>query len=657
MNFLLADLNGFVLATIAAGLLIVAPSFGVTQLIWRYVKTSDRLGLPGGFEMLLGITIFPILDALIAKSIGLEAVIVYRLLLGCIGFHSMFTAIKKLDRVVKIAVVTWWCLSAWAYIDIDYTERLNQSLIIIDLVKHAAVIQSIAEYGLPLRDTFFLRPEASGYYYYYYVAGAALDVIGGPLIESRMAFAAMAFSTGLCFPILLWSIASQAGWIKFGEEKRIAVIYVGLAFVSGLDLLGALGIYIKIGRIDGQLDWWQDEVTFAISSSLWVPHHLQAIMVSFVCAIMLCLAAEAKGRSKAILLGFVGMGFASVFGLSTWVALGAGVVFLSWCLINLAKPCGPLLTNLAIAGTIAILMSIPQFIELFSGRDLSQKPLAFWIKPVDEIDNLLTIAFAIPVAAALDILDLGFFFFGTLAFLHFKPITSWFNAPLARFLLISCVVGLILNATVKSTIINNDFGWRVIWFAQMPMMVWSGHALLKGLSRWPLPTVARTALVLGTAATLWSAIGLRLIRPPYFDTTWNYVNKQPELSYERRLAYEWANTNLPSQAVLQHNATQRFRMFDFGLYSHQRIGIADEQANLFGASKPELEQRLKQIDRIYSGIVSTEVLRETAQAMLIDYLMIDVNDNLWTQLNINNSKIPCTFRSKYVCIASVKEIK
>jgi hypothetical protein len=653
MHFFFTDFAGLALATLLACFLVVSPGFAIALMLRRHLTIDGSQGLPMGWELLIGTAILPVLDALIIRFVGLDAMIVMHGLLAVIGTVPMLRAMRVIQPVYLKMLATWWVVVAASYVDFDYDGRMNQSLLIIDLVKHSAIINTIATTGLPLNDAFFLRPETAGYYYYFYITGAAIDHLGGAWIDSRMAFASSVFITGVSFPVLLWVIARQANWITPDGHRKFLNLCIGLCLISGLDLIAALVLSGPRHGFDGQIDWWDDEISFALSSLMWVPHHLTAIIASFLSFMLLCHAREAHKVTRNWLIVAAGFGLASVFGLSIWVALGAGAVLILWLLPDLLQRRFDGIAHLFIAGMIALILSIPQFMDLLGGRHTDGAVMEFWIRQTAYMNFPPLVALAILPFAYF--LELGFFLFGTIAFLRGHPARQWIGQPLPRLLFIGAVGAIFLNAFVRSSIINNDFGWRVAWFAQIPMMVWTAVALQYSWSKWPLKVFARFALVLGIGANIWSLAGWRVIRPPLMPTSWSYVNRHSNIDYESRKAYEWANANLANNAILQHNPAGTQRVFNFGLYSRNRVALADSEAALFGADPGSVAARLATLKRIYSGRMTNADITTNANAQSIDYLLITADDPLWIQISMTPKLWPCVYRSATVCIVNVEK--
>lgn len=655
MHFFFTDLAGFGLATLLACVLIVAPGFAIAHALRGRITVDGQQGLLTGWELLIGLAILPVIDALLTRYIGLNAMLGLHGVLAALGFMPMLRAMRQIRWPYWVMLAAWWALVAWSYVDFDYGGRMNQSLLIVDLVKHAAVIHMIETSGIPLHDAFFLRPDTAGYYYYFYLAGAGIDRLGGALVDSRMAFASTVFLTGIAFPALLWTLARQAKWIAQGSEALFLKLCIGLCFVSGLDLIPGIALASARGGFDGQIDWWEDEISFALSSIMWVPHHLTAVMVSFIAFMLLSHARGAETRTRALLVLASGFALASVFGLSIWVALGAGAVLALWLLPDFLQRRFAGIIDLAIAGIIALILSIPQFMDLLGGRHPDGAVLGLWLRPTAYL-NLPVIAAiaAIPLAY---VLEFGFFLFGAAAFSRANPARQWLSEPLPRLLLISAIVAIILNAFVRSTIINNDFGWRVAWFAQIPLMVWTAVALQQGMGKWPLALLARIALVLGICANIWSLAGWRVIRPPLLPTSWAYVNVHPDVDYETRKAYAWANAHLPANAIIQHNPAATKRVFNFGLYSNNQVLVADREATLFGADRASVAERVRDLGDIYSGQLAFPVALTAARQMGIDYLLVTRADPFWRRLVTDRPSTHCEYLTSKTCIVSVEKIR
>jgi hypothetical protein len=131
----------------------------------------------------------------------------------------------------------------------------------------------------------------------------------------------------------------------------------------------------------------------------------------------------------------------------------------------------------------------------------------------------------------------------------------------------------------------------------------------------------------------------------------------PELTHELRAAYGWAARNLPEGATLQHNANLTRRSLDFGLYGRHWPAVADREANLFGASRQAVDQRLAQLAPIFSGrALPQDLLNRSANAR-IDYLLFTAKDRVWRAQGGPPTGLACVYRSTLLCIARARDFR
>lgn len=256
MTMLAQDLGMLALATLAMPLVTLLPGFAL-------ITIAERLGLDTGtgwarcgWAVLLAVALLPALDALGARIVGIGAIAIIHLLLAAVGAVALMRI--RVDwpcRRFALLVPFWWALVAIAYVDVDHGGRLYQSLMILDLVKHAAVIESLVQAGVPLRDPFVARDAAAGYYYFYYLAPAFVRWLGHGLVDSRMAFAASVFWTGIALPAALWRVAAESALMRPEDGRRVAIMLACLCFVGGADLPYSLLGTWQGGVWDPQVDW------------------------------------------------------------------------------------------------------------------------------------------------------------------------------------------------------------------------------------------------------------------------------------------------------------------------------------------------------------------------------------------------------------------
>jgi hypothetical protein len=635
MTYMLQDLGGLALGTVILFIILIVPGALIADQLNRHCPGPDDRNWQD-WAPILGLIAMPVVIVLGTRLIGLEPT---SFLVAGIVLAALIRSGKRIwrpNRLMLAFMAGWWLFCAAFYVDVDAWGGLHQSLAILDLVKHAAVVREIAQHGLPMRDPFFLREGTAGYYHYFYDAPALAYRISGGLVDPRMAFVAGAFWTGAVFPLFLNHLIRELGWQRVGD-KRLWLLCGVAAMLGGLDVIGLLYRALVFGILEPNVEWWDDEISFVPTAAAWVPHHLSAVMAVYLGLVILARAELAsEGRERLVLIAAAGLAFASAFGLSIWVSIGAVFVLVA-SLFPLSRLSVRWVAGLAGAGAVALLLSLPQFYDLLGGRAMDQAPLGLVVREPARSYSVLLSAWPVPVVAFLALglaplvwgIEFGVFALGAWLFHR----TSGFDqgSRLSRLLVTGALVALVLNFSVHSTIIYNDFGWRVAWFAQVPAMVWTICAVQKLQARPAMRRALAGAAVLGLMVPLYNLVAARFVRPPFFRTAHVVINPDPEVDLAMRQAYGWANRNLPVEAVLQHNPAVGLRAYDFGLYSNHRIVVADRQANLFGGSRADVQLR---VDRIGDAFAGQRPLADVARARAT-HLVVTRHDPIWSRMGDN----------------------
>lgn len=681
MTYFAQDIAGLAFGTLIAWLVFILPAYSGVLLAERLGLTRGFPGFDSGWQrvgwaLILALAILPAVDALVIRAIGIAGTLALHavLVLAAAPLYRRPALLRINWRFAALALL-WWLALAAALVDVDIGDRLYQSLVTFDMVKHAATIESIAQYGLPLSDPFYARAEPAGYYYYYYIWGALVRWIAGGLVDSRMAFAATAFWSGVIFVALLWRVAKDAELIRIGRDRRFLLIAILLCFVTGLDLVPTLIEYLTIGAAPRQVDYWGEEIRFALTSMMWVPHHLGGFVAVWCGALLLHRAAAPAASSppswRFVLAGLAGASFATAFGMSAWIALGAAPALLLWPLVEGRRGRPQLLLVAAFSALVALVFAAPQLVDLMHGRVSDGVPVEFWIRRFSGFQyhtggasQVLLVLVLLPIGYAL---EFGLFALGGNLYLRLygrsKAASRPTGRPIRTFLVISLLTSLLIASFVRSSIINNDLGWRIIWFAQFAAMIWTAAAIQNMAPRSPFgpprPGVLRPKsiwwlfLFIGIAGNVWDIAGLRMKFPDPDSNVPNPVNRSPQGDMAQRRAYDWANDHLPHRAILQHNPAQNQRIFDFGLYSRNRVALADDAANLFGVSASMARDRKDAIRPIFEQRLTPARIAHIARANHIDYLIFIDIDPVWKGAGGPPSALPCLYRNDRACIVDV----
>jgi hypothetical protein len=653
MTFFLNDLSGLLLGVLLGLGLILLPGLGVARLAGRIGLESGRGWTRVAWGLMLAFALLPAIDALLVRAAGLPAMIALHSAFALVALADVPAFRVKLFTPLMLAPLLWLCIVIFDSVDFMIDGRLNQSLLYIDLVKHAATTHAIVRDGLPFHDPFFARAGGVGYYYYFYLWSAAIEWIGRSYVSPRMAFTAAAFWAGLAMPAALWIVAKAAGLVRADRERHFVALIALFCFTSGADLIMMALRFVATGAVDAQSDWWNTTVGFATYSSMGVPHHVTAMLAIWTAMLLLVRAREVRGAPAFALSAMAGLAIATCFGASVWIMLTIAPLLLCWGCLSLWRR-EPWLAG---AGVTALLASIVQITDLLHFRHDSGFPVALTVRPFTVLMPEggwwhLVNAVALPVNYGI---EFGIFAWGAIMWWRMRDRPA--ATPMSRLLLASALCALLIATFFKSAIINNDLAWRSIWFTQFAAILWTAAALqgpahMLRDQRWDV----KLLLALGIAAVAWDVIGLRFIRPPYMTTSEGPLIAAREDDDDQRAIYEWASRHLPAQAVIQHNPALHRRMFDFGLYGTNPTGVADRDATLFGASASEVQKRIALLKPLYIQPMPVAAMAGRAKGAGVDYLLFASSDPLWRRLGGPPAGVRCVYRQPSACLVRVKDI-
>jgi hypothetical protein len=313
---------------------------------------------------------------------------------------------------------------------------------------------------------------------------------------------------------------------------------------------------------------------------------------------------------------------------------------------------------LPLSGLFAAVLLLPQFHDLLVGRTAGPFPLALTVhgvgpdpgEPHTIADVLLRVAL-LPLAY---FVQFGVFALGAFLFLKRGGFALMRSTSVGRLLLCAFPLALLLATFVRSTIIYNDFSWRTMWFAQVPMLVWTASVLnARNESLWR-SAMWGGAVALGLAATAWDMAGLRFIRQPAFKVMLTVVNAHPEIDYDLRATYRWIDRTLSPAMIVQHNPAD-LRGVDFGLYGDRPVAMADYQARLFGADQRDVLRRGAMLKPIYQSALPMDEVRQRAVSNGAGALLLTSADPLWQASGGPPASWTCAYRSAHTCVLIVAE--
>jgi hypothetical protein len=649
MPFTAIDIAQLFLSLLLYIPLLVLPGLALAFVAERGTTAApeDRLAT----ALVLAFAVLPALDSMVVRLAGVTSAVALNLALAAAGALVAHRHLRGLHvgGAVWGIVALWLLVAMLLTVDFDWQGKLFQSVTVIDMVKHAATAQAILATGAPPADPFFARDGASGYYYFFYTLPALAARLGSGWLEPRAAVTGLTVWTGVALFCLAKLTVARAQLAPGVPPARLSFILSALLFATGLDVLPVVSSGLGTGPWPVSLEAWNEQVSSWVGSCVWVPHHVSALVASWAALMLLAEevarvgdAGQSVRRSR---LAIAATALVSALGLSVWVTLAAVATAITWALLLASERRWRALGLAILVGIAAIVLAIPTIVDLLSNRAYGAFPIAPTIRAFFMWDavtqpgwvNLIGRLVLLPLNY---LMEFGIFLIGTVAFWAHARRTEIHRNEVARVLTVAAIVSLLLATFAKSVIINNDLGWRVMLVPQFAALLWTASAIARGsLALWrptaghgtervqrlsPAFTLAGALLILGYVGVIYDVFALRAIRRVTF------ADVDPAVTRELRIAYSWTNSHLPDDAILQQNPGPA-RVYDFGLYSRHRTGVADQDADLFGASKEAVTRRLGEVEPLFRAERPAEEVRATAAANRIGYLVITSQDGIWKQ--------------------------
>lgn len=652
MLFTLQDIAGLMLAIALAMPVLVLPGALVA-------RASGLLGfdaLDAGRRLMVaalaGLATVPLAASLLARFVGLDVALCVLLVAGFAG------GVAEGRRLLPDWTRRTWGLIAavvavfgFLIIDLAGGGKLYPSLLMMDLVKHAAFTRAIVEAGAtPPIDPFFLRPGAASYYYFFYTVAALIERAGFGLVDSRMAFAGLIPWTALATIGLADLVYEKAGFARQAGERREPLLMI-LMSTAGFQLVFVVMFWLKGETWREQSGWLNDMVASFLTSAVWVPHHLAALLAAWVGLLAIVDAAhdDTRGRTYAVRIALAAAAFACAAGLSVWVVLGAAATVAVWFALSLFERRYRLAFAIAASGAVALVLIAPHLIDLKTNRDFGEFPIVFRVRFFAMADALSDAIGGGQAWMRLLLLPVNYFWeaallvMGTAVFWQRNRMRAVHANEVARLLTISAGVSLVIASFFASAIANNDLGWRILLFAQFSAVIWTACVIwplwlrasrsFSGMARLafvPRPMVAMTAL--GLLAGLHDMAMLRahvLVNQGHP----NGANLDPAVMFDERTAYRWLDRSTAHAAVIQHNPDVS-RAYGFGLYGRQRTAVSDlHQAVLFGAAPEAVAERLKALSPLFHGGSAATDLKRQLAAAKVDAVVVTARDGAWKARN------------------------
>lgn len=665
MTYSFADALGAAGAAAAFGPLWLLPGFAFAFAANALgVRKADPLRACA-VALVSAYAALPIILDWVTRAAGLSAALVVLCGLAVLGFLLIKRFSEPLPWVVTWVSAAWLAFMLLVWVDADLGGRLYPSLLMIDTVKHAATVNAILATGaVPPVDPFFLRAEPAGYYYYFYLAPALLVKLTSGIIDARAAVAGQIFWTGCGLIAVASLILERASFT--GHKGSACRFMVVVACCTGLGMVTVLIAYAATGTWVGQTGWVSGQVQAWPELTLWVPHHVAALIASWAGMLVLT---DQNVRTASVCVA--GLAFASALGMSVWVAAGAVATMALWLALLVLDRRWVRSSLVCLAGLIAVALSLPFLWDLMAGRTDAASAIGFVIRPFFLLDVVTGSGWTQEIGRVAGlplniVLAYGIMAIGTAGFWRRQGWRGGTASDTARVLMISAVATLIIGSFLGSTIRNNDLGWRVPLFAQLAAMIWTATWLQAvwaersniSSSRSATRVFAATAAaaLVGCAGALYDAVMLRAYPALHVFGVADIHARDAGIDREVRSAYDWLARNEATGVVVQHNPDHE-RVFGYSLYGTNRVAISDRHnSRLFGAAARDVEARLAELIPVFGDPLSATAARARLTKHGVDVVVVTAEDRAWGSPNSWVWTSPALYVSPHVRAISVRRL-
>jgi len=620
---------------------------------------ADRLGAkelaPSWHAaLLLSLAVLPAALSLIARLVSLDAALAAQVVLALLGLP----AARKIGPPPLAAVCG--LLACAVVVGLELTDfrwggKLYHATFAIDMVKHAATVNAIVSWGLPLTDPFVSRAEPAGYYYFFYTVAASPVRLTQGTLDARAAVGALAVLNGAAL-LALAALLQRKSVPGLPAAGRLSVL-IALLMCGNLDIIPNIMIGLATHFWPIEIEWWTDEQILPwLFSVLWVPHHVLALIAGLFGLLFVC---ERPGAVGAVVAAIA---FASCVGASVWVGLGVALAALLWLASLMIRGHRRAALALAGAGCLAGLLLVPLVVDILQGRSGQGFPIGFTVRPFPALPVESGFAYNLISLLLLPLTYfIGFGISAVGAVMFWRDPALGKKTEVTRILLFAAVAGLLLGTFTRSTVVNNDLGWRVLLLPQLAMLVWTSAVILArygtfriaDVRKWPAAVGA--LLMIGYAGIAYELVAVRaypLLVPNLLLVGWG----NPDIDDEIASAYGWANIHVSRDAVLQHNPVGDRRVLAFGLYGRNRTGVADKVATIYGAPWTEVDARIAALAPIFTAAQPAAEVRARAIANGIDVLVVSSTDPVWSDRDGWVWSSPVLFALPHVRLIATRDL-
>lgn len=628
MRHLLSELLSTWAAFVVLGALLVG-SGALFARLFRFPGFAEA-GLAGraGKALLVAFAALPVLLDLVGR-LGPGPMTAFAFACAVAGWPLLLRGLPRRappDRRLALAAALWIVLGAVWLSDWPDPAGLVRSVLSVDHVKHSAATWSVAESGTPPWNPSFYEPgRTAAYYYFFYTLTGAASFVGAwiGLAARHFAYASCLIAAFALYALVETLARLSRADAAVGGRNRSSLWTLALIATTGLDIVPVLLLQNLIGYYPPDPEWWNEQFTSWAGTFLWTPHHLASLCAAYVGFLALDGRWARGWRAPAL----AALAFASMAGQSAYVALGAAATAAVWMIFLALRARWRDAARLAAAGLGALALAAPWLATLASqigaGKD-GGAPVALFLRVAPwhwQVcgDGAACVALGLAQIPAFYLVELGIFALG--AFLFWRRAgRAALDNDAARILLASAAVALVLGAFVRSNVLFNDFGWRIVLFAQVAAFVWTLAVARNGaFDAPPLRPLAHAMIAMGYAMVATEFIQMR--REP------RQSDEQRATLAEEIPAWAWLSARLPHGAVVQERP-RTGRAYSYGLLGRNPAYVSDRMnARLFGGAEEAVFRRMAEMAPAFEGdALDYASVRALAERAGVSAFVVTAND-------------------------------
>ncbi len=656
-------------------IILLLPGYvvGMTTNVLRFRQEGAQLSK----SLLLSLAVCPWVTHILLRFAGFGAVWAFYGCCTAFALALFFRAFHRgsyrdvLNRRTLIRAA--WIAAAYLFaslllIDFHDGERLFRPLMSYDFVKHNSVTNAISRDGLPPTNPSLYPLEAIPlfYYYFWFMLCSLVDVMGGPFVDPKAAVQASALWSGFALCALLHVYLQTLGpKVVIGLKKKHYALGFVLLLVTGLDIIPITmtGILSHVAGRDPlpQALWWNELIASWCEAVFWVPHHICAFAVCTFVFLLIQFRSPDEPISFRTETVLIPVALASSLGMSIWVTLVAGGCLIVWCIFTWSRGWRRETVFLLIVGVASILLTVPFLIDLHQANHLNEPPVTFHVRPFSELDYYLTEINPVLLHTISFVLlpinyffELGFFFLGGLLYLAYRIRLKrrWEREEL--FLLVVMITSLVICTFVRSSIQNNDLGWRGFMYIQFILLLYSIPLLaqLMGAPGTKSLDVTGEFKQLAYAMLVLSSI---LMAAEFYVRRFHPDGPTGAGTLAVRHAYEWVDRNLDRDIIMQHRPESLIEYFH-GLYGNRQVVVSDEMhGKLYGVNEALFDSTIADIYGLFQPYSSYEENARQVERYGIDAIMVKRTDPIWSDENGWLSGYPVIYESTCCRIYAVSQ--